>query len=146
MLYQRLVVQSLHVFPYASHPLLCIKHYEALLYFPLWGILPLFEGTWKWLYRWMMKHELVFSCSAQAKSQETEWLILAELSLEYPPQLWWRISWGARSAKPLQRARSFLCSTLKWSSKRKCSHVISKIPHWQVFSLFSFLLFLMSSK
>lgn len=125
MLYQRLVVQSLHVFPYASHPLLCIKHYEALLYFPLWGILPLFEGTWKWLYRWMMKHELVFSCSTQAKRQETEWLILAELSLEYPPQLWWRISWGARVPNPF-REQDHFCVVL-WNGLQKESALVSSV-------------------
>lgn len=33
---------------------------------------------------------------------------------------------GCKSAKTLQTARSLLYSTLKWASKKKCFHVISK--------------------
>lgn len=33
---------------------------------------------------------------------------------------------GCMSAKTPQTARSLLCSTLKWASKKKCFHVISK--------------------
>lgn len=125
MLWQCLVVQSLHVPPCTSHPLLCIKQYKVLLYFPLWGILPRFEGTWKWLYRGMMKYELWFSCSTQAKRQEIEWLILGELSLEYPPQLWWCISWDARVPNPF-REQDHFC-VIFWNYLQKESALMSSV-------------------
>lgn len=125
MLWQRLVVQSLRVSPCARHPLLCIKQYEVLLYFPLWGTLPRFEGTWKWLYRRMMKHELLFSCSTQAKRQAIELLILWELSFEYPPRLLWCISWGAR-APNFFREQDHFCAVL-WNYLQKESALMSSV-------------------
>lgn len=125
MLWQCLVEQSLHVTPWASRPLLCIKQYKVLLYFPLWGILTRFEGTWKWLYRRMMKYELLFSCSTQAKRQEIEWLILGQFCLENPPQLCWCISWGSRVPNPLREQDHFCVA--HWNYLQKEIALISSV-------------------